>query len=130
MNTFARLVPLLLIAFGASAQEQELPKDLHGRWTAATASGRSAPQPFDLESVQAKDGGAFAARLTWTSADAKCTIRFQPITGRVTPTGLKFESTTPCGEAITAELARAPGGWVGKATNKATPPAVMDLTAK
>lgn len=130
MPTFARLVPLLLLAFGASAQEQELPKDLHGRWTAATPAGRTAPLPFDLESVKLKDGGTFAARLSWTTADARCTIRFLPITGSVTPSGLKFESVTPCGEAITAELARGPGGWVGKATNKATPPAVMDLTAK
>jgi hypothetical protein len=130
MPMYVRVVPLLLVAFGASAQEQELPKDLHGRWTTATPSGRSAPQPFDLESVTRKDGGTFAARFTWTSADPKCTIRFQPITGRVTPTGLKFESTTPCGEPITAELARGAGGWVGQATNKATPPVVMDLTAK
>ena len=78
MKSFVRLVPLLL-ATGAFAQQQELPKelpkDLHGRWTAATAAGRTAPLPFDLESVKLKDGGTFAARLSWTTADARCTIR-------------------------------------------------------
>jgi hypothetical protein len=131
MHTLFRLAPLLLVATGAFAQEQDFPKDLHGRWSATTQTGRTRPQPFDLESLQRKEDGTFAARLTWTTADPKCIVRFKPITGRLTPAGdLRFESVTPCGEEITAELKRGSAGWVGQATNKATPPAVMDLTAK
>ena len=133
MHTLIRLAPLLLVATAtfAFAEEQEFPKDLHGRWTRASAAGRSAAQPFDLESLQRKDDGTFAAKLTWTTADPKCILRFKAITGRLTPAGdLRFESVTPCGEEITAELKRSGGGWVGQATNKATPPAVMELTAK
>jgi len=130
MKTIVPFIPLLLVAFAASAQQEELPKDLHGRWTTATQAGRTAPRPFDLENLKRKDDGTFAARLSWTTAEAKCTVRYQPVTGRATPAGLKFEWVTPCGEAITAELAPGAGGWVGQATNKAAPPAVMDLTAK
>jgi len=130
MKSIARLAPLLFVAFAASAQQDELPRDLHGRWTTATAAGRSAPRPFDLENLKRKDDGTIAARLSWTTAEAKCTVRYQPITGKATPSGLKFEWVTPCGEAITAELAPAGTGWVGQATNQATPPAVMELTAK
>ena len=133
MKSFVRLVPLLL-ATGAFAQQQELPKelpkDLHGRWTTGAAGSKAATQPFDLENLQRKDDGSFAARLTWTTSDARCIIRYQPITGKLTATSLKFETVTPCGEAISAELTPGTGGWVGQATNKATPPAVMALTAK
>ncbi|MEJ8837512.1 hypothetical protein [Ramlibacter sp. AN1133] len=131
MHKLVRLAPILLAVTGAFAQEPEFPKDLHGRWTAATQAGRTTPQPFDLEGLQRKDDGTFSGRLSWTTPDPRCIVRFKPITGRVTAKGgLQFESATPCGEAITAELMRGPGGWVGQATNKATPQAVMDLTAK
>jgi len=132
MKPFVRLVPLLLLATGACAQAQEvpkeLPKDLHGRWSVGAAGSKT--QPFDLENVKRQDDGTFAARLTWTTTDPRCILRYQPITGSVTATSLKFESVTPCGEAINAELKPAAAGWVGQATNKATPPVVMALTAK
>ena len=133
MHAFVRLAPLLLAATGALAQAQDapkdLPKDLHGRWApAATAGART--QPFDLENIQRKEDGSFAARLSWTSANPKCTIRYQPITGRVTDKGLHFESKTPCQENWTAELAPSGAQWIGMATNTATPPAVLELTAK
>ena len=136
MHATVRLAPLLLATLVALAQAQdapndpkELPKDLHGRWTPAATAGAKG-QPFDLENIQRKDDGTFAARLSWTGADPRCTIRYQPITGRVTDKGLHFEPKTPCKEAWTAELARSGTGWVGMATNTASPPAVLDLTAK
>ncbi|MBL0391384.1 hypothetical protein JJ685_09560 [Ramlibacter monticola] len=133
MHAFARLLPLLLATTGALAQSpvQDLPKDLHGRWTSKPAGSAAVTQPFDLENIQRKDDGSFSARLTWTAADAKCTIRYQPITGRITSSGLAFEAKTPCDQPLSAELARgAAGAWVGMASNKATPPVVVELTAK
>lgn len=138
MHAFVRLAPLLLALAGAAAlaqapatdAAQDLPKDLHGRWTAKATGGRAATQPFDLENIQRKEGNTFAARLSWTTADARCTIRYQPVTGQVTPSGLKFEMKTPCQEALTAELTRGPGGWVGMASNTANPPQVVEITAR
>jgi hypothetical protein len=138
MHAFVRLAPLLLAAAGSFAQAQgapkevpkELPKDLHGRWTAVVAGSKPVSQPFDLENIQRKEDGTFAARLTWTTADPRCIVRYQPMTGRVTPSGLSFETVTKCDVAISAELAQQGSTWVGKATSKATPPTVMDLTAK
>jgi len=136
MHAFLRLLPVLLASAGALAQTQapapvqDLPKDLHGRWSAKAAGSPAVTQPFDLENIQRKDDNTFAARLTWTGADAKCTIRYQPITGRVTASGLAFEARTPCNQPLSAELARGAGAWVGTATTQATPPVVVDLTAK
>jgi hypothetical protein len=133
MHAFVRLAPLLLAAAAVSAQAQgaprELPKDLHGRWTVVPAGSKPVTQPFDLENIQRKDDGTFSARLTWTTADPKCIVRYQPMTGRVTPSGLSFETVTKCDVAISAELAQQGSTWIGKATSKATPPTVMDLTA-
>jgi len=135
MHAFVRFIPLLLAAAGglalaqATAPTQDLPKDLHGRWTAGAAG--AATQPFDLENIERQNDGSFKARLSWTGSDPKCTIRYQPVTGRVTTTGLSFDAVTPCKEAVHAELARgAAGAWVGQASTKATPPALLQLTAK
>jgi hypothetical protein len=134
MHAFVRLVPLLLAAAGALAQAQEppkdLPKDLHGHWTLIARGDHPATEPFDLENIQRKEEGAFAARLTWTMPDARCTIRYKQITGRVTASGLSFNWSTPCNDSFRGELARGGVGWVGQATSQATPPAVMELTAK
>lgn len=139
MHAFFRVAPLLLIAAGALAQAQtpaptstpELPRDLHGRWTGTPQGGRAPSQPFDLENIQRKPGDTFAARLSWTTADPKCSIRYQPITGRLTDKGLALDTTTACGEALRAELVRGAGAaWVGQATTQGTPPVVVDLTAK
>ncbi|HET8748707.1 MAG TPA: hypothetical protein VFM98_24140 [Ramlibacter sp.] len=135
MNAFARWAPLLLaaVAAGALAQAQpapqELPKDLHGRWS-AVAGGQASTHPFDLENIQRKDAGSFAARLSWTGADPKCTIRYQPITGTLTPSGLGFEAKTPCEEGLKAQLSRGAGGWLGMATVTAKSATVVELTAK
>ena len=134
MHASIRLLPLLLAAGGALAQSQaplqDLPLDLHGRWTSKGGVGAARTQPFDLENIKRKDPGTFAARLTWNAADPKCSIRYQPVTGRLTPSGLAFEARTPCDQAFSAELARGAGAWVGMATTQGTPPVTVDLTAK
>lgn len=130
MHAAFRVAPLLLAAAGALAQTPELPKNLHGRWTGTPQAGRAPTQPFDLENIEAKPGDTFAARLSWTTADPKCTIRYQPVTGRLTGKGLALDAVTPCGQALHAELMPGVGGWVGQATTAGTPPLVVDLTAK
>ena len=132
MHAFVRFAPLLLAAAGAFANAEDLPKNLHGRWTAtATAAGKPASQPFDLENIDRKDDTTFAARLSWTTADPRCTVRYVPMKGRITATGLSFDSVTKCDVPFSAELAPGQGGtWVGRATVKSNPPAVMELTAK
>jgi hypothetical protein len=134
MHPIVRLAPLLLAAAGLGALAQDapkdLPKDLHGHWAPTAKTGRAAGEPFDLENITRKDDGTFQARLSWTAADPRCTIRYQPITGRVTASGLHFEPKTPCKETWTAELARNGAVWVGMASNTASPPVVLELTAK
>jgi hypothetical protein len=136
MHPIARLVPLLLAAAGTAALAQaqdaskDLPKDLHGHWAPTAATGRAATEPFDLENINAHGDGTFDARLSWATPDPKCTIRYQRITGHVTASGLRFEPKTPCQEAWTAELSRGGSGWIGMASNTATPPAVVELSAK
>jgi hypothetical protein len=131
MHALFRVAPLLLAAAGALAQTPELPKNLHGRWTGTPQGGKAPSQPFDLENIEQKAGDTFAARLSWTTADPKCTIRYQPVTGKLTDKGLTLDTTTPCGQALHAELVRgAAASWVGQATTNGTPPVVVDLTAK
>jgi hypothetical protein len=131
MHALFRVAPLLLVAAAALAQTPELPKDLHGRWTATPQAGRAPSQTFDLENIQRKPGDTFAARLSWVTPDAKCAIRYQPVTGRVTDKGgLALDATTACGQALHAELFPGAGAWVGQATTAGTPPVVVDLTAK
>jgi hypothetical protein len=135
MHAFVRLAPLLLAAAAALAQAQQPTKDpqpdLHGHWTLIARGDHPATAPFDLENIKRKDDGTFAARLTWTMPDARCTIRYQQITGRVTPPGLSFEWKTPCNDVFHAQLEPgAAGAWVGQATSQAAPPAVMELSAK
>ena len=103
MHAFFRAVPLLLAAAGALAQvpapapASELPKDLHGRWTGTPQGGRAPSQTFDLENIQRKEADSFAARLSWTASDPKCSIRYQPVIGRVTAKGLALDAAMPCG---------------------------------
>ena len=134
MHAFFRVAPLLFVAAAALAQAPapELPTDLHGRWTGTPQGGRAPSQPFDLENIKRKDADTFAARLSWTAADPKCSIRYQPVTGRLTDKGgLALDTTTACGQPLRAELVRGAGAaWVGQATTAGTPPVVVDLTAK
>lgn len=119
----------LLSAFAgfANAQSAALPKELSGRWTFA-AQNRT--QSFSLEEISASSPDSFAAKLTWWTSDPKCTIRSEPITGRVTPAGIAFDSKTKCDVAFTAELSRAASGWTGKAVTTSGNRVELSLTAK
>jgi hypothetical protein len=52
-----------------------------------------------------------------------------PITGRLTDTGLSFDTTTKCDVSFTAELNRSASGWQGKGTTKGENAVVVDLKA-
>lgn len=106
-------------------QAQDLPKELKGRWN---WQGR-ATQVFSLEDIQRKDAQSFTATLTWWTRDTKCAIRGEPITGRLTGAGLGFDSVTKCGDAFSAELQPAQGGWTGFADTKGAHPIRVELTA-
>ena len=110
----------------AGAQAQHLPKEISGRWT---WQARGASQTFPLDNIEHKEGGTFAATLTWWTIDSKCAIRSAPITGRVTDTGLSFDATTKCNVSFTAELDRSGSGWQGKGTTKGDNAVVVDLKA-
>lgn len=109
-------VPIGLVfalAGAAFAQPVALPKELSGRWTFA-AMNRT--QLFSLTEISASDQSTFTAKLTWWTTDPSCTLRAEPIQGRITSTGIAFDSKTKCDVAFVAELNRASSGWEGKAT--------------
>ena len=116
----------LSLACSVHAQPAELPKELSGRWTLA-AQGRT--QTFSLTDVSASSQDSFTAKLTWWTTDTKCTIRSEPITGRITPTGIAFDSKTKCDVSFTAELNRAASGWEGKALTTSGTRVEISLTA-
>ena len=93
------------------AQEMPLPKEIKGRYSAI---GTSSGQIFSLSDITQRPDSTFAAKLTWWTSQASCTVRSAPITGRVTPTGLAFDAKTNCDVAFSIELNRQEKGWVGK----------------
>lgn len=119
---------VLALAFGcAAASAQELPKEISGRWT---WTARGATQVFSLEDIQTQ-GSGFSAKLTWWTQDSKCTLRGEPITGRVSGQEIAFDARTKCDVAFTATLARSGAEWAGTAKTTNTPqPVVLDLKAK
>ena len=114
------------IGNSALAQITALPKDLSGRWTFA-AQNRT--QIFSLDGISASGPDAFTAKLTWWTSDPSCTIRAEPITGRITPTGIAFDSKTKCDVSFTAELNRAASGWEGRATTTSGTRVELSLNA-
>jgi hypothetical protein len=92
-------------------EELPLPKEIKGRYSAV---GTSSGQVFTLSDITQRPDSTFAAKLTWWTTQASCTVRAAPITGRVTPTGLAFDSKTNCDVAFSIELNRQEKGWVGK----------------
>lgn len=118
---------LFALAGFANAQSVALPKEMSGRWTFA-AQNRT--QTFSLEEISASNQSSFTAKLTWWTSDPKCTIRSEPITGRITPTGIAFDSKTKCDIAFTAELNRASSGWEGNAFTTSGTRVELSLSAK
>jgi hypothetical protein len=123
---FSFLALIFALGGAANAQPLALPKELSGRWTFA-AQNRT--QTFSLSEISASDQSTFTAKLTWWTTDPSCTIRSEPIQGRITPTGIAFDSKTKCDVSFTAELDRAASGWQGKATTTSGNRAELSLRA-
>ena len=123
-----RSMLVLLATLGCAAVfAQDLPKEISGRWT---WTARGATQVFSLEDIQAQ-GSGFTAKLTWWTQDSKCTLRGEPITGRVVGQEIAFEARTKCDVAFTATLARSGAEWAGSAKTTNTPqPVLLELKAK
>ena len=118
---------LALAPFLATAQPQVLPAELSGRWTFASA-GRT--NTFSLDAIKPATDKTFTALLTWWTTDPKCTIRKEPITGRVTEGGIAFDSKTKCDVEFTAELNRGDREWIGKAVTKGENSVTLEVRAK
>ena len=127
LRILAWATALALTAPVALAQQSALPAELSGRWV---LQALNASQTFKLTDIKAIDAGAFTARLTWWTRDVRCAIQSEPIKGRLTPTGIAFESTTLCDVSFKVELKRAASGWEGKGLITSGPPAEVVLTAK
>jgi hypothetical protein len=123
--TFRQTIALALLA-AAAAQAQDVPGALSGRWVWAA---RGFTQTFALDDIQRQGADSFTAKLTWWATESRCTVRGQPITGRITATGLSFDAATACDVGFTVDLQRADKGWTGKATTKTPKPVVVDITA-
>ena len=113
LQVMVTAIGILLVTMGSAlAQTTALPKDLSGRWTLAS---QNRTQTFSLDEILASGPDAFTAKLTWWTTDPSCMIRAAPVTGRITPTGISFDSKTKCDVSFTAELNRAASGWEGRA---------------
>lgn len=129
MSVFRIICTILF--FGVCCQEAisqsiALPKEISGRWT-LVAANRS--QVFSLDEITVKDQSAFTAKLTWWTSDPKCTLRAEPLEGRITSTGLAFDSKTKCDVSFTAELNRESTGWAGKAITTSGTKVELELKA-
>mgnify|MGYP001764358795 CR=1 FL=1 len=122
------VVSALLLVIGGTplAQTLPLPKELSGRWTFVKANRT---QTFTLDDMAASGPSGFTARLTWWTSDPQCTIRGEPLVGRVTATGIAFDAKTKCDVSFTVELNRADDRWTGKAVTTSGPRVELELKA-
>jgi hypothetical protein len=121
------LFAALVLLGGVAAAQAPLPKDLSGRWTVESLK---ATNIFSLDDIAAGPDGTFTAKLTWWTRNPSCTLRKEPLTGRVTPSGISFDVTTKCNNKFVAELNRLESGWTGKAVTVEATPVTAELTAK
>jgi hypothetical protein len=130
MTSPTSLVAIGLLAFSAQivhSQQLSLPAELSGRWTFASA-GRT--NTFSLDQIKPATDKSFTAVLTWWTSDPACTIRKEPITGRLTAGGIAFDAKTKCDVEFTTELARGEKEWVGSAITKGTNSVTLEVRAK
>jgi hypothetical protein len=107
--------------------QPQLPKELSGRWSVASLQ---ATNVFSLDDIVATSDTAFEAKLTWWTRNASCTVRKEPIAGRITPGGIAFDVTTKCNNKFVAELNRGEREWTGKAVTLDATPVTAELSAK
>ena len=118
---------VMLFVTGVVAQSVQVPKELSGRWTLA-AAGRT--NTFSLDDISAGPDASFTAKLTWWTTDPKCTVRKEPISGKVTATGIAFNAATKCGVEFTAVLNQTGNEWLGEAVGKAPNSPAVELKAR
>jgi hypothetical protein len=111
----------------AYAQEPPLPKELSGRWSVPDTN---LSDIFSLAEMAAGTDSTFAAKLTWWTPDRSCVIRSQPVSGRITPTGISFDAKTKCDVAFTVELNRQEKAWVGKGNTTGGRLVLIELKAQ
>ena len=122
---FAFIV-LLAIPGLACPQSESVPSEIKGRWTYQRLSNT-----FTLSEIKVAPDRTFAAKLEWWTANLTCSIRGDPVSGKVTDTGITWDYVTkpPCNQAYTVELVRGKSGWEGKATGKSSS-VVADIKAE
>lgn len=125
-RTHCALVALLFSPVLASAQSQSIPGEIKGRWTYQNLSNT-----FMLSEIKVAPDRTFAAKLEWWTANKRCAIRGEPVSGQLTDKGITWDMVTmpPCSDPYTVELNRREKGWGGKVTGKVNP-VVADLTAE
>lgn len=64
---------------------------LSGRWSLASPA---VSQTFSLCDIAPSGEGAFTALLSRYTTDPRCAVEREPITGRVTATGIAFDGVT------------------------------------
>ena len=127
---FFKATTMAVISLWASttlAQAPGLPAELSGRWTFASANRSNA---FSLEDIKLAADKSFTAVLTWWTTDPACTIRKEPIVGRVLDTGISFDGKTKCNVEFITELSRGEKEWTGKAVTKGANSVTLDVRAK
>lgn len=125
-RTHCALIALLLSPFLVSAQSHSIPSEIKGRWT---YEGRS--NTFALSDIKVAPDRTFAATLDWWTANTRCSIRGEPLSGKLTDKGIAWDMVTksPCNNPYSVELNRREKGWDGKITGKESA-FVADLTAE
>ena len=111
---FVSLVCGVLVCAALSAQAQELPNSINGRWR-FPLDGTT--QTFSLEEIRPQPDRTFTAKLTWWQTDPWCATRGLPIVGRETESGIAFEVPKKCGISYSIQLRREASGWIGTASN-------------
>jgi len=114
-RTRCALVALLLSPVLASAQSHTIPSEIKGRWTYQEWSNT-----FVLSDIKVAPDRTFAAKLEWWTANKRCSIRGEPVSGKLTDKGISWDMVTkpPCNEPYSLELNRLEKGWGGKVTGK------------
>ena len=120
------LIALLLSPVLALAQVQSVPTEIKGRWI---FEGRS--NTFALSDIKVASDRTFAAKLDWWTANTRCSIKGEHVSGKLTDKGIAWDMVTkpPCSVPYSVELNRHEKGWDGKVTGKESS-VVADLTAE
>lgn len=121
---FYALCVVPMLAYG---QTQPLPSQIKGRWTYQA----HLTNIFSLSEIKEAPDRTFTAKLEWWTANSRCAVRDERISGKITDRGIAwdFATASPCNDPYVVELSRGDKGWEGKATGKVNN-VVADLKAE